>query len=376
MEQKFGPEEYDFYKAHLKLEGLGVAGQCKLKEAKVLLIGLGGLGSPCALYLASAGVGTLGLMDHDVVERSNLQRQILHSNLEVGFTKVISAKKRLTELNPNINLEIIERRLDIGNVKEILDEYDIIVDGSDNFETKYLLGDACFLLKKILITASVSQFEGQITMFSPSENSPCYRCLYPEPPVIKMQNCADAGAFSITPALLGTMQANEVLKAILGIGDTLESKVLLINPLYNTFKTFKLPKDSECPLCGNHPIIEEVKKIETREQVCRSIDSIEPTELSNWKDTGREYVLVDVREPFEVEIADLGGVHVPLNDLEQKIKELEQYKDKDVVVHCHYGVRSLDACRVFLENDFKKVKNLQGGIDKWSQEVDSNIQRY
>lgn len=368
-------EEYEYYKAHLSLEELGTEGQLKLKNAKVLIVGLGGLGSPCALYLAAAGVGSLGLVDFDIVERSNLQRQIIHSNIEVGYPKVISAKKRLTEMNPHIDLKIYDKRITEENVLKIIEDYDYIVDGSDNFETKYLLGDACYFSKKILVTASVSQFDGQITVFAPGD-FPCYRCLYPNPPHVQMKNCAQQGAYSIAPAILGTMQANEILKSILKIGEPLTSKVMLYNSLNNSLKSIKLNKDSNCPMCGKKPSITKVQKISSPEEICHTIDSIKVMELKNWQEKGKEFILLDVRDPFEVELANIGGVNIPLKDLDKSLDKIADFKNKDVVVHCHHGIRSMDACRILKDNKFEKVKNLYGGIDQWSINVDPGTPRY
>ncbi len=376
MHSKLCSEEYQYYKAHLSLDSFGLQGQLKLKEARVLVVGVGGLGSPCSLYLSSAGIGHLGLIDFDVVERSNLQRQIIHSNIEVGYPKVISAKKRITEMNPHIDLKIYDEKLSIDNIERIFSEYDFIVDGSDNFETKYLLGDACYFLKKVLVTASVSQFEGQITTFYPEEDRPCYRCLFPHPPDIKMKNCAEQGAYSITPALLGTLQANEILKSILNIGKTLDSKLVLLNPLTQFYKVIDLIKDPDCPLCGPKPTITKLSKVRVEEQMCHYLDRIEPEELQIWKTSEKEFLLLDVREPFELEIAHIGGVNIPLQELDKKLPDINSYKNKDIVVYCHHGARSETACKILMDHQFLKVKNLSGGIDKWSQDIDSQIRRY
>jgi len=376
MHPKLCSEEYQYYKAHLSLESFGLEGQLKLKQAKVLIVGVGGLGSPCSLYLASAGIGHLGLIDFDLVERSNLQRQIIHSNIEVGYPKIISAKKRISEMNPYIDLKVYDEKLSLDNIEKIFSEYDFIVDGSDNFETKYLIGDACYFLKKTLVTASVSQFEGQITAFVPGEDKPCYRCLFPHPPEVKMKNCSEQGAYSIAPALLGTLQANEILKSILNIGNGLDSKLILVNPLTNLFKTIDLTKDPECPLCGLRPSITKISKIKAQQQSCHILDRIGPEELNTWKESGKEFLLLDVREPFELEIAHIGGLNIPLRDLDKKITDIGEYKEKEIVVHCHHGARSETACKILLDHQFLKVKNLSGGIDKWSQDIDSSIQRY
>lgn len=374
----FTPEEKQFYKGNLSLKEIGLEGQKKLKNSKVLIVGLGGLGSPVSLYLAAAGVGTLGLADFDEVEISNLGRQIVHSKLEVGFPKLISAKKRLSELNPFIEYNLHKEKISKENVEEIIRPYDIIVDCCDNFGTRFLLGDVGVLFNKVIIHGSVSKFSGQLSVFNSKKNGPCYRCLYPEIPNGEIKNCSDEGVVGVVPGIVGTLQANEVIKEITGIGTSLIGKVLLIDSLGMDFKTLSLKKDKDCPLCSEDPTIKNIKEQKYfASSVClNDLAEMSVQEFDSKIKEKENVFLLDVREPFEFEYANLGGMNIPLGELSNNLNKLNPYKEKEIVVLCHHGVRSLQACKILKDGDFLNLKNLSGGIDKWSLEIDPSVARY
>ncbi len=348
------------YLRQILMPEVGELGQGRLKKTSVLVVGLGGLGTPAALYLAAAGVGRLGLIDYDTVDVSNLHRQILYSTQEQGASKVECAKQRLTSFNPEITIETYNERLSIANAEKIMTKYDVILDGADNFATRYLVHDAAFFLKKTLVSASVLGFEGQLTVFSPGE--PCYRCLYPEPPPAgSVPSCAEAGVFGVAPGIMGTLQANEVLKHILGIGDVLNSQILMVNILNSQFIKLKMTKNPDCPLCGTHP---SIKSLQEENFVCSTdskIKEINYQDLQSWS-KNKHFQLLDVREAKEL----LEGLldythHIPLKELEERYTSLSQ--ETPIVVYCQTGGRSLKACTLLQAKGYH-VYNLQGGLPK------------
>jgi len=346
------------YSRQILMPEVGEQGQKRLNEASVLLIGLGGLGSPAALYLAAAGVGRLGLIDFDKVDVSNLHRQILYDTTQQGEPKTAAAEVRLRNLNPDVNLEVFNEKLTIENAKKIFDQFDIILDGADNFATRYLTNDAAFFSKKTLVSASVLGFEGQLTVFAP--NSLCYRCLYPEPPPQGLvPSCAEAGVLGVAPGLMGILQANEVLKIILNIGDSLKSKLLLVNLLSSEFTKLQIEKNPDCPLCGVKPSITELKE---ENFVCSTDVKIKEISMHELKQWSKTYQLLDVRETSEFTEGILNYTHhIPLQELELKYHDLSQ--ETAVVVYCRSGGRSMKAC-TFLQSKGYLVYNLTGGIQK------------
>lgn len=371
------------YARHLILPEVGMEGQQKLKAARVLCVGAGGLGSPLALYLAAAGVGTLGLVDFDVVDASNLQRQILHSTRDVGRSKLDSAAEKLTALNPAVRIVKHPTRLTSANALEILSGYDIVADGTDNFPTRYLVNDACVLTGKANVYASIFRFEGQASVFATAEG-PCYRCLYPEPPPPgTVPSCAEGGVLGILPGLLGVIQATEVIKLILGKGEPLIARLLLVDALGMRFRELKLRKNPECPVCGAHPTITQLIDYQqfcgfapaTQETALKNgIPQITPTELKQRLDAGEEILVLDVREPFEYQIANIGGTLIPLNEVPQRLGEIE--REREIVVHCKSGGRSQRAAEFLAQAGYAKVSNLAGGITAWSNEVDPTVPKY
>jgi adenylyltransferase/sulfurtransferase len=356
-------------------------GQQKLKAARVLCIGTGGLGSPLALYLAAAGVGTLGIVDFDIVDYTNLQRQIIHSTADVGRKKLDSAADKLTAINPFVNVQKFDTRLSSENALELFRDFDIIADGTDNFPTRYLVNDACVLTGKPNVYGSIFRFEGQASVFA-TEEGPCYRCLYPEPPPPGLvPSCAEGGVLGILPGLVGVMQATEVVKLILGIGDPLIGRLLLIDALGMKFRELKLRKNPDCPVCGKHPTV--TKLIDYNEfcgirgeekSVSNGVPEIQVEELKRRLDGKEDFVLLDVREPHEYQICNLGGKLIPLNDLPNRINELDS--SRDIVVHCKMGGRSAKAVAFLQQAGFAKVKNLAGGITAWSERVDPTVPKY
>ncbi len=356
---------------------IGPEGQKRLKASSVLVVGVGGLGSPAALYLAAAGVGVIGLVDSDVVSLSNLQRQVLYKTDDIGDQKVRLAARLLEDFNPNVDVRTEASRLTSKNALGILREYDVIVDGSDNFATRYLVNDACALLKKPDVYGSIFRFEGQVSVFA-ADRGPCYRCLYPEPPPPEnVQNCADVGVLGVVPGVIGTLQATEALKILLGIGTPLVGRVLFFDALSAQFREIVLRKDPECPLCSEHPSITALIDYERFcgvAQEATSVPAISVLELRAEREKGSELFLLDVREPAEHGFVDLGGYLIPLGELPVRLGELDS--SRDIVVYCHHGVRSAYAVSFLRANGFRRVRNLIGGIDQWAMQVDPALPRY
>src|SRR6195256_3609052 len=384
---KLSNDEIARYSRHLILPEVGMEGQQKLKAAKVLCVGTGGVGAPLALYLAAAGVGTLGLVDFDTVDASNLQRQIIHSTATVGKLKVDSAEIMLKGLNPFLNVVKHNTMLTSANALEILKDYDVIADGTDNFQTRYLVNDACVLLNKPNAYGSIFRFEGQASVFATKEG-PCYRCLYPEPPPPGLvPSCAEGGVLGVLPGIIGVIQATESIKLILGIGEPLIGRFLIYDALKMRFRELKLRKDPECPVCGTHPT---VTKLIDYEQFCGirpepaaaqatgagvSDWEITPVDLKKRLDAGDDVLILDVREPNEYQINRIAGsVLIPLGELPRRYAELP--KDKDIVAHCKMGGRSAKAMEFLQTVGFKRVKNLRGGILEWIDKVDPSQPKY
>jgi adenylyltransferase/sulfurtransferase len=372
------------YSRHLIMPEVGLRGQRKIKAARVLCVGAGGLGSPLAIYLAAAGVGTLGLVDFDVVDESNLQRQILHGTGDVGRPKIESASERIRAINPNVRVVPFETRLSSENALEIFREFDIVADGTDNFPTRYLVNDACVMLGKPNVFASVFRFEGQASVFGTSAG-PCYRCLYPEPPPPGLvPSCAEGGVLGILPGLLGVIQATEVLKLVLGAGSPLVGRLLLVDALAMSFRELKLRKDPRCVVCGPNPTVTRLIDYESFCGVVASGDpetgaagpsAITVEELKRRIDDGEDFVLLDVREPHELEIAALpGAVNIPLRRLPESVNRLSTADD--IVVFCKVGGRSAQAVDFLHSVGFRKVRNLAGGIDRWARLIDPSVPRY
>jgi len=376
---KLSHEEILRYSRHLILPDVGVEGQQKLKAARVLLVGAGGLGSPAALYLAAAGVGTLGLVDFDVVDKTNLQRQILHGTSTVGVSKLQSATARIHDLNPNVRVETFETRLTSENALDIIREFDIVADGTDNFPTRYLVNDACVLLDKPNVYGSIFRFEGQASVFH-AKRGPCYRCLYSEPPPPGLvPSCAEGGVLGVLPGIIGSIQAMETIKLILGAGQSLIGRLVLFDALKLQFRELKLEKDPECPVCGAHPTVTELIDYQAFCGIGAepSYDGAEITahELRDEWQRNPALVVVDVREPHEYEIAHIdGAVLMPLGELPDRLGELDGHHE--IVTHCHHGARSLKALEILKAAGFSKVRSLRGGIDAWAVNVDPALPRY
>jgi len=378
------PDQFDRYRRHLSLPELGLEGQQRLLSGSVLLIGAGGLGCPAAQYLAAAGVGRIGLIDDDVVASSNLQRQILYTTADVGRPKVEVAKERLSALNPDVRLDTYQVRLDSSNALELFAEYDIIVDGTDNFPTRYLTNDACVLLGKPNVHGSIFRFEGQASVFDASKG-PCYRCLYPEPPPPDaVPSCAEGGVLGILPGTIALVQSTETIKLLTGLGEPLYGRLLHYDALEMVWREFKMQKDPSCPICGEKPSIRELIDYEgfcgmpAREG--EAVDEISQCSAADYaarREAGETMTLVDVRESSEVEAARIeGAIWIPLADLEARMGELEAVRDQAIIVHCHHGGRSTKAVRLLLEHGFTTAENLDGGIEAWSLTVDSSVPRY
>ncbi|HUK87121.1 MAG TPA: molybdopterin-synthase adenylyltransferase MoeB [Terriglobales bacterium] len=374
-------EEILRYSRHLIIPEVAMEGQLKLKAAKVLCIGAGGLGSPLALYLAAAGVGTLGLVDFDVVDFTNLQRQVLHGTSDVGRKKLDSAEETLREVNPFVEVRKFETKLSSENALPIFRDFDIIADGTDNFPTRYLVNDACVLAGKPNVYASIFRFEGQASVFATQEG-PCYRCLYPEPPPPGLvPSCAEGGVLGILPGLLGVIQATETVKLILGKGDALIGRLLLVDALGMRFRELKLRKNPDCPACGKNPTVtglidyQEFCGIRGEEApVTAGVPEITPLELKRRLDAGEDLFILDVREPHEYQICHLHGHLIPLGDLPQRVHELDS--SREIVAHCRSGVRSAKAVDFLRQAGFRKVTNLKGGILAWSDQVDPRVPKY
>ncbi len=364
------------YSRHMIMPEVGAEGQRRLNAARVLCIGAGGLGSPAALYLAAAGIGKLGLVDFDDVDLSNLQRQILHGTKDVGRKKLDSARDRLRDANPNIEIEAHECRFTSKNALEIVSDYDVVVDGSDNFPTRYLSNDVCVFAKKPNVYGSVFRFDGQTTVFAPHLGGPCYRCLFPEPPPPgSVPNCAQAGVLGVLPGIIGTIQASEAIKLILGVGEPLVGRLLYFDALKMKFREFNLRRDPQCPVCGDSPTITEPIDYEQFCGVAANVPTVSVSELKAKLDARQPVQLVDVREPFEHEIANIDSARlIPLGELSDRLNELD--RDRLTIVHCHSGMRSAQAVRLLREAGFENVFNLEGGIAKWSDEIDSDVPKY
>ncbi len=373
------PEEARRYHRHLILPEVGEEGQRRLKAARVLIVGAGGLGSPAALYLAAAGVGTIGLVDFDTVDVTNLQRQILHGSAEVGRPKLDSAARRLADLNPLVRVVRHDTRLARDNALAILADYDVVLDGADNFATRYLVNDACALLGKPNVHGSIFRFEGQASVFD-AARGPCYRCLYREPPPPGMvPSCAEGGVLGVLPGVIGTVQAIEAIKLVLGIGETLTGRLLVFDALDMRFRELALRKDPECPLCGTHPTVRELQDYEAwcggPEEAPRMDQDWTVKELAAARARGEAPVVLDVREPFELAIASIGDVlTIPMRTLPDRLGELD--RGRTLVVICHTGNRSRVVCEYLRGQGFTDVHNLKGGIEAWSREVDPTVPRY
>ncbi|HPA19364.1 MAG TPA: molybdopterin-synthase adenylyltransferase MoeB [Verrucomicrobiae bacterium] len=378
-------EEIHRYGRHLVMPEITIDGQRKLKAARVLCVGTGGLGSPLLTYLAAAGIGKLGIVDFDFVDHSNLHRQIIHSTESIGQPKVVSARKRIHEINPNVEVETHEVALRSGNAMGICRGYDVIVDGTDNFPARYLVNDTCALLGKPNVYGSIFRFEGQCTVFWATKG-PCYRCLFPDPPPPGLvPSCAEGGVLGVLPGIIGVMQAIETIKIILGIGDPLIGRLVAFDALRMRFRELKLPKDPACPICGEKPTIRELIDYE---QFCGAaatagttapkeapVPEITATELSARLAAKKDLILLDVREPHEYQICRIPGARlIPLGELSRKIHEFDP--DQEILIHCKSGGRSATAVRAFQKAGFRHVKNVRGGILAWSKEVDPTVPRY
>ena len=372
------------YARHLILPEVGMEGQRRIKDARVLCVGTGGLGSPLAFYLAAAGIGTLGLVDFDVVDLSNLQRQIIHSTKDIGRKKLDSAEEKLTALNPAINLVKHETMLSSANALAIMKDYDIVADGTDNFPTRYLVNDACVLLGKPNVYGSIFRFEGQASVFA-TEAGPCYRCLYPEPPPPGLvPSCAEGGVLGILPGLVGVIQATEVIKLILGKGDSLVGRLLLVDALNMRFRELKLRKNPECPVCGTNPSVTElidyqhfcgiVPETPQEKSVKNGIPQLTVKQLKARRDAGEDIFLLDVREPYEYQIAQIGGTLIPQNDVPNRLGEIP--RDREIIVHCRSGARSQKIAEFLKQSGYKDVANVAGGILAWADEIDPSVQKY
>jgi sulfur-carrier protein adenylyltransferase/sulfurtransferase len=377
-------DEIRRYSRHLILPEVGLAGQKKIKAASVLCIGSGGLGSPIAMYLAAAGIGKLGLVDFDTVDYSNLQRQLLHTDADVGRPKTESARETIRGINPNVEVVLHNTRITSENALDLIRPYDIVVDGTDNFPTRYLTNDACVLLKKPNVYGSIFRFEGQASVFAPHLGGPCYRCLYPEPPPPGMvPSCAEGGVLGVLPGIIGCIQATEILKLAIGRGSSLVGRLLLFNALELKFRELKLRRDPQCPVCGEHPTIRELIDYE---QFCGIVpepassqanpDEVTVQDMKKALDTPALGIqVVDVREPDEYEIAKVQGVPLlPLSELPDRFTELDP--NQQYYLHCKAGVRSLKALNFLKQQGFKYVKSVKGGISAWSDEIDSNVPKY
>jgi adenylyltransferase/sulfurtransferase len=373
---ELSPAERQRYSRHLLLPEVGEQGQRRLKAARVLCVGAGGLGSPAALYLAAAGVGTIGIVDFDAVDVSNLQRQIIHGTHDVGRSKIASARDRIEALNPEVHVETFAAHFSVANARTLVDAFDVIVDGTDNFPARYLVNDACVMYRKPNAWGSIFRFEGQASVFA-APGGPCYRCLHPEPPPAGLvPGCAEAGVLGVLPGVIGTIQATEALKLILGIGEPLVGRFLVYDALTMRFRDLKLPKDPDCPVCGVHPTITELRESGT---VCEIGTGDSPVfsvrDLKARMDEGRALVILDVREPSEVAICRIPGSRlIPLGELPRRLDELDPAAE--IVVYCKSGTRSARAVVLLREKGFSRATNLTGGILNWISEIDGSLSRY
>ena len=370
------------YSRHLIMPEVGMDGQLKLKQAKVLLIGTGGLGAPLGLYLAAAGVGKLGLVDFDVVDFTNLQRQVTFGSSDVGKPKIAAARERLSNLNPDIQIETFETKLTSENALELFKDFDIVVDGTDNFPTRYLVNDACILLGKPNVYGSIFRFEGQVTVFG-MPDGPCYRCLYPEPPPPGLvPSCAEGGVLGVLPGIVGSIQAMETIKLILGRGENLIGRLLLFDALGMKFRELKLRKNPDCPMCGAHRTIHQLidyyefcgVRGEEAPAPNVQVPEVTPREVKARLDRGEDLFILDVREPHEYQICNLKGHLIPLGELPRRVHELDS--SREIVAHCRSGKRSAEAVDFLRKAGFRKIWNLKGGILAWSEEVDPSVPKY
>ncbi len=377
-------EDLSRYARHLILPEVGMEGQQKLKAARVLCVGTGGLGSPLSFYLTAAGIGTLGLVDFDVVDASNLQRQIIHSTKDIGRKKLDSATEKLNALNPSVRIVKHETMLTSANAMEILKDYDIVADGTDNFPTRYLVNDACVLLGKPNVYGSIFRFEGQASVFA-TEQGPCYRCLYPEPPPPGLvPSCAEGGVLGILPGLVGVIQAAETIKLILGKGDSLIGRLLLVDALTMRFRELKLRKNPQCPVCGSNPTVTQlidyqhfcgiVPETPEEKSVKNGIPQLTVKELKRRIDAGEDVYILDVREPYEYKIAQIGGKLIPQNDVPNRLSEID--RNREVIVQCKVGIRSQRIAEFLKQQGYPRVVNLAGGILAWADEIDPKMQKY
>jgi adenylyltransferase/sulfurtransferase len=383
MLPELSQEEVQRYSRHLLIPDVGLEGQRKLKSASVLLVGTGGLGSPAALYLAAAGVGHIGIVDYDVVEASNLQRQIIHGTDRVGKLKVESARQRMLELNPLIQVDAFNEVFTAQNARRIAEGYDILVDGTDNFPTRYLINDLCALTGRPYVYGSVYRFEGQVSVFD-ARSGPCYRCLFPEPPPPgSVPSCAEGGVFGVLPGIVGTIQAAETIKLILGMKDSLVGRLLLVDGQEMRFQEIHLKKAPDCKLCGPHATITELVDYEQfcgvpyrdNKPVAEVEHQITPKALAEKFKSGDSFQLIDVRTPMEQEISNLpGSVLIPVDQLEQRLDQLD--RQKPIVCYCRTGHRSERAVQLLLGKGFRNVYNLEGGINAWAQQIDRGMQQY
>jgi molybdopterin/thiamine biosynthesis adenylyltransferase/rhodanese-related sulfurtransferase len=374
-------EEIRRYSRHLIMPEVGTEGQKKLKASRVLMIGAGGLGSPLGLYLAAAGVGTLGLVEFDTVDESNLHRQVLYGRSDVGRRKLDAAIDRLREVNPHIELVPHNLRLESSNALDLFKDYDVVVDGTDNFPTRYLVNDACVLLGKPNVYGSIFRFEGQVSIFWAAQG-PCYRCLFPEPPPPGLvPSCAEGGVLGVLPGIIGSLQANETIKLILGAGEPMIGRLLLFDALRMRFRELKLKKDPGCPVCGENPTqhglidYEQFCGIDPRSEQVEQQFEMSVDELKGWQDEGRDFVILDVRSPQEYEVARIDGARlIPLQELPDRLGELDPAAT--IVAHCHHGARSARAVNFLRSMGYSRAINLAGGIDDWSESIDPSVPRY
>lgn len=375
------PEQFDRYRRHLTLPEVGLEGQQRLLESKVLLIGVGGLGCPLALYLTAAGVGTVGLVDDDVVDASNLQRQILYSTGDIGRPKVEVAEERMRALNPDVEVTAIRDRLSSRNALEIFEPYDVVIDGTDNFPTRYLSNDASVLLGKPNVYGSIFRFEGQASVFD-ARVGPCYRCLYPEPPPPgSVPSCAEGGVLGVLPGIIATIQATEAIKLLVGCGSSLAGRLLVYDAMAMEFSEFRLTKDPNCPVCGANPsvtsLIDYAGFCGLSAEGADALTQVSACELAERIARSSEVLLLDVREADEYARARIeGSTLIPLDELGERLSEIADWRDREFVVHCHHGGRSEQACKLLRAAGFSRVSNLDGGIEAWSLTVDPGVVRY
>jgi adenylyltransferase/sulfurtransferase len=378
MSTVLSTDELRRYSRHLLLPEIGEEGQRKLKAARILCIGAGGLGSPAALYLAAAGVGTIGLVDFDVVDFSNLQRQIIHGTPDVGRSKLASARTRLEAINPEVRVETYETAVTAANALDLLEPWDVILDGTDNFPARYLVNDACVLLGRPNAWGSIFRFEGQASVFA-APNGPCYRCLHPEPPPPGLvPSCAEGGVLGVLPGVIGTIQATEALKLVLGIGEPLIGRFLVYDALRMRFRELKLPKDPDCAICGRHPSIRELRELEaycTPAHTAAEKNDMTVVELRDQQARGGPLQVVDVREPVEAAICRIpDSILIPLGELERRLSELD--RNTPMAVYCKSGGRSARAVALLKEHGFDRARNVTGGILAWIDQIDPSLPRY